>query len=613
MDKALLPTKKNLFIVLFILFTFFSSQNTEEMSSFSFLFPYFRKHSPSYLAGIFFLFLTNWIAVSIPKFVQEAIDLILIDDSSLTQNSLQDYIFFILLSAFGLVLVRTFSRILFFNPGRSIEKEIKNDLFQTLMKQEKNYFDQNSTGSIISRINNDINGVRLICGFGMLQVFNLIFAFSLTPYKMWELSPRLTLFCIIPVIIIFSLTQLSMKYFVKLTAQRMKKLQDFSGYTVASLSGTDVIRSYNMGKWAQDKFQSKNLGLLELILRISWIRSFFLPIFRNMDTILILLVLFFGGKMVIQSQFTIGEFTAFLAYTGLITLPLGGMAWLITLFQQGLVGLRSLQTIFSSEFTSETKEALPTQEKIHLFDQGIEVKDLSYTYPSSKEPALKKISFSIQPGEKIGILGEVGSGKTTLVNCLNGYLKAPRGTFQIGNKDSNDLASEDLHYVVRTLSEEPFLLSDTVKNNIVFGFQGKEKPSKAEIHQAIENAALKKEVENFPKKEETLVGEKGIMLSGGQKQRICLARAMLNSCDLLVLDNAFSAVDYDTERFLAKQWIRHEKAKSLLIVTHRVHLLEKLDKIFVLQKGQITEQGTHQELLKKSPFYRKTWKLQYQS
>ncbi len=560
-----------------------------------------------YTGGFIFLAITIYTSVTIPEYIQKSIDIISQGPTG-NREAFYNYVFIILGLAIVLILVRTFSRILIFVPGRLIEKQLKGEMFQKLTSFGKDYYDRNSTGYIISRVNKDINGVRMITGFGILQTGNILFSLSITPYKMWNMSPALTLYCILPMIVIFILVRFGMVIMVKNTHRRMDTLQKLSGKTISFLSGNSVIKSYNIHKWAEEQVEKENISLFNYTLKITWVRAFILPLLGNMEQVLKIVVLFVGGMFVIEGKFTIGELTEYIAYSALLTHPIMGLGWVLTVFQQGFVGISSLQTIMNHKGVDDERPALPPTEQEKLFKKGITLKNLSYTYHNGERPELHNISFSIKPGQVVGITGKVGSGKTTLINIINGYLRPNPGELYLGNKDARELSGSDIRSVVKTVTQEVFLFSDTIENNIVFGSE--KVNERNTLEDVIYKSAFADELARFPKQEKTLVGEKGIMLSGGQKQRISLARALFTSCKLLILDDVFSAVDTDTERFLIKQIFDNHPAESLLIVANRTSVLEKTDFIIVLEDGRIEAIGTHKDLLKKSDFYRETWELQ---
>jgi ATP-binding cassette subfamily B protein len=579
---------------------------------------YIKQHWLSYSFGIVAILATNWIAVSIPDYVRLSIDL-LNNDLEARQDLLWEYMLIMLGLAVVMIFVRTLSRILFFNPGRAIECQIKNDMFHKLMALQKDYYEANPSGNIISRINNDITGVRMICGFGLMQSFNITSALSMTPFKMWQLSPSLTLYCIIPILLVFTAVRLGMRVLVRNMQARMESLQRLSGFTVSSLSAIDLIKSQTMRNWSKGRFENENQEMLRRSMKIAWTRSFVLPMLSNLEHFLKLLVLLFGGLMVIKAEFTIGQLTAFIAYSALLTFPLMGLGWVTTMIQQGLVGLASIQTVLQQKLPRSHLKSFPQTGLKSLFvENRLTVDNLSYRYPLSNKDALKNLSFNIKPGQVIGLLGRIGSGKSTLVNGLNRYLDMGKGAIFVGKQDLAELSDNDIRTCIRTVTQEPFLFSDTVENNIRFSEAINESESPEHFRKILRSAAMEEEVGRFPEQEKTMVGEKGIMLSGGQKQRISLARAMLKPCSLLILDNVLSAVDYETERFLLQEihkLLKQENgmtalAGSLLIVSHRVTSMEQADWILVLDEGKIVDQGVHTDLIQRPGYYQQMWELQ---
>jgi ATP-binding cassette subfamily B multidrug efflux pump len=576
-------------------------------SKLKFLLRYTHKYRWWYTGGIIFLILTVWISVTIPGFIQKTIDLIS-EGRAGNEAEFHRNVLFIVGLALVLILVRTLSRILIFFPARLIERQLKGDMFQKLASFGKEYYDKNSTGNIISRVNNDINGVRMITGFGILQIGNILLSLSLTPYKMWQLSPMLTLYTVIPIIVVFVIVRIGMVVMVKNTRARMNTLQKLSGKIISFLSGNSVIKSYNIYDHAEKEVQKENLNYYDATLKISWVRSFMLPLLSNLGQILKIIIFFVGGMYVINGKFTIGELTEYIAYATLLSHPVMGLGWVLTVFQQGFVGISSIQTIMDRKGEDDEREKLLESEKVELFKDGIHVKNLNYTYHNGEKPVLKDISFSIQPGQVVGITGKVGSGKTTLIQCLNGYLRPEKGQVFFGEKDAFFLRSEDIRSVVNTVSQEVFLFSDSIENNI--GLTSDKEILKDRLDDTIYKSAFADEITRFPMKKQTMVGEKGIMLSGGQKQRISLARALYAQGELLILDDVFSAVDTDTERFLIKQIVENHAVKSMLVISNRISVLEKTDFTIVLEDGRMAAKGSHRELMEQSEFYREILTLQ---
>lgn len=577
------------------------------ISNARFLLKYLLHHKKSYALGIFFIFVTNWLAVNIPVHIGISIDLL---SGELEKNQQQLIYNIAIVIGFAVIMIatRTVSRIHFFNPGRAIERELKNDAFAKLTSLQKNFYSGHETGTLISIVNNDINGVRALAGIVMLQIFNIAFALSLTPVKMWQISASLTLYCVLPVIVTFLIAHRAIAFMRAMMKERMAELQTLSSQTVGILSGIEEIKSYQVQPWAVAEFDTHNQAILHRSLTLARIRTLILPIIAYTDRIMKVMILAIGGTYLINQQLTIGELTAFLSYATLLAMPFISLGMVFSAYQSGMVSLESLRKILDQSAPQQESQHLDATDRKELFSRGIEVKNLSYRYPDSEAATLKNISFRLVPGQTVGILGRVGSGKSTLVNCLNRYLDVAPGQIFIDGRDVTSLSKSDVRSAVRTITQDPFLFSDTVANNIRFG--AGDSPEALSLHTALQQGDMLNEVNQFTDRENTLVGEKGILLSGGQKQRLSLSRGMYTPSKLMILDNVLSAVDNKTERYLLDQIFNKLRSECTLIVSHRASVLEKVDHILVLEDGVVVAQGSHQQLLQTSDFYRETFKLQ---
>ena len=347
---------------------------------------------------------------------------------------------------------------------------------------------------------------------------------------------------------------------------------------------------------------------LDRSLRLTLVRTVVLPVIAYTDRLLKVLILAVGGGYLIQQQLSLGDLTALLSYAALLAMPFISLGMVFSAWQTGVVSLESMRRILDRPVHPQDQEHLPLAQREQLFSHSIRVENLSYSYPGSDVASLKNISFEIKPGQTVGILGKVGAGKTTLVNCLNRYLEIDAGSVFIDNEDITALSRQDLRSAVRTITQDPFLFSDTVSENIQFGSAGIDSP--LPLEQVLYQSDMLEEVNLFPEQEATLVGEKGILLSGGQKQRLSLSRGLYTPCKLIILDNVLSAVDNETERFLLEQIFDHSRSSATLIISHRATVLEKVDTILVMAEGELVAQGSHEELLQHSPEYRQTWQLQ---
>ncbi|HEX7927312.1 MAG TPA: ABC transporter ATP-binding protein [bacterium] len=512
--------------------------------------------------------------------------------------------------AFALAIIgtRTASRLLFFTPGRAVEFNLKNRMLEHLSGLQRDFFLKNPSGAIISRINNDITGVRMMMGFGLLQVINSVATLSLAPYYMYHISPTLTLWCTIPIIVSFVGLQWGMLRLRGEQLAQMRHLQDLSDFTVESYNGVDVLKSYRHFNWVEGKFTTLSDSVRDSAIRMSNFRSYLMPILVHTSNGLKVLLVLFGGVMVANSQMTMGQFMAYALYLAMLVLPMMGLTFLMFMMQRGMTAMTSLEAIFHTTpglppVKPESERALPEQ-----LQEGLRVQGLSYAYPDAPEQsALENISFQVRPGEIVGVFGTVGSGKTTLVNLMNRYLTPPPGTVFLDGVDVTELSQKTLRRHIATVTQEPFLFSDTIRENIRLAVP---EADGATIERAALAAALKEDLERLPKGLDTMVGEKGITLSGGQKQRISLARTLLKPCDLLMLDDVLSAVDHETERFLIDQIYGFRHARSLLIISHRISVLERAHRILVLQGGKLADMGSHEELVARDGAYRQAWLFQ---
>jgi ATP-binding cassette subfamily B protein len=432
---------------------------------------------------------------------------------------------------------------------------------------------------------------------------------------MWQISPELTLYCVIPIVIASIIFWLGYRRLRALHAQRLIYLQDLSEQLMNYLSGIDLIKNQQMSDWVTHEVNKVNARLFDCTMKIAKIQTFFMPILDYANHFMKVLILGLGGFYLLQAKLTIGEITAFLSYSVLLALPLMHLGRIFTVYQMGMISIDTVQNILNSEIPSTDLLRMDNAEKSSLHRSPLTVKNLSYCYPDAKnennEMVLKNLSFSIEAGEKVGVLGSIGAGKSTLVNCLNHHLSLESGHIFWGDRDISHMSRQDWRSYVRTITQEPFLFSDTISENIKFGAKQQDQAADdLDVDQVLELSQLKEDVQRFGAGEQTLVGEKGIMLSGGQKQRLSIARALLTPSDLIIMDNVLSAVDYETERTILKGVFNRIQGQSLLVVSHRVSALEYMDKILVLDQGEIIARGTHTELLENSRYYRETWELQ---
>ena len=583
-------------------------QRKNSMNKRQFIAHYLRMNRTSYLLAIVFIFLVNWLQVEIPRYIQLAIDLI-DDASSSGHQQLQTYVWIVVGMSVAMVVVRILSRIYALNPGRITEAALKTTLLQKLNRLPNSFHQRFASGRLISIINNDLSGIRLLFGVGFLQFFNALLALSLTPLYMWRISPELTMYSIIPISIAFVIFRVGFKRMKALHLEHMKRLQNLSAQLMSYLSGIDLIKSQQMSPWVKAETEKLNQLLLECRLKITRIQVFFMPVLDYANDLMKIIILGLGGFMLMRQELTLGEITAFLTYSVLLAMPLMQLGRIATIYQRGIVGIQSAQTILNAQVPELDDAKLSELDVESLKGKAFSVRNLSFQYEGEERLILDNISFDIPAGKKIGVLGGIGSGKTTLVNCLNHHLDVPKGTVFLGETDVTSFSRSDLRRYVKTVTQDPYLFSATVEDNIRFGSLDTEL-AKSQVDEVLELSQLANDVTRFEHGDQTLVGEKGIMLSGGQKQRLSIARALLEPTDLIIMDNVLSAVDYETERKILEGLFNRLKNQSVLVVSHRVNALEYMDEIIVLNEGKVIAKGDHDTLLKTCAYYYDTWQLQ---
>ena len=576
---------------------------------FRYLLGLFGEQARMLAAGTAFLAATLWMSLAIPRYLQEAIDLLAADQSG--SAAFFARVWLILGFAVAMVLTRTVARLLFFIPGRRVEFDLKNRLLAHLLGQDRGYFLANPTGELISRINNDVNGVRMLVGMGTMMLIQTVATLTFAPWYMYEISPRLTVYCAAPIAVGFLVLQLAVQRMRRNQERQMKALQGLSDFTVESYGGLDVLKSFRGLGWAERRFAASSGEVRDAGLGMTTVRAWFFPLLSHLVNGLKVMLVLVGGFMVVGGEITIGDFTAFAVYLSMLVGPLMGATFLMFLLQRGMTSLGSLlEVLAAAPERAAPRAGAPLPDRLV---EGLAVEGLRFAYPDEPgRPVLDGVSLRVAPGEVVGVFGPVGSGKTTLVNLLNRHLAPPPGAVRLDGVDVRDVEAGELLRRVVTVTQEPFLFSDTVRANVAFGVDEGEGPEAraGSVEQAVEDAALGPDLARMPMGLETLVGERGITLSGGQKQRVALARAMLKPCELLILDDVLSAVDHDTERVLADRIHGLAGARSLLVVSHRISVLERADRVVVLDGGRVVDEGRHDELAARPGPYREAWRRQ---
>jgi ATP-binding cassette subfamily B multidrug efflux pump len=526
----------------------------------------------------------------------------------------------LLLIAIGLVggVFRFLMRRILMSASRYIEYDIRNDFFARLETLPLAYFQEHRTGDLMSRATNDLSAVRMMIGPSVMYSASTILTFVVALTMMLLIDPRLTLWSLIPL----PFVSISVKYFGSAIHKRFEQIQaqlsDISAVVQESLSGVRVIRAYRQEAAEMERFRRSNQEYLDRNRQLITIQGFFFPsmtFFMGLGT---LLVLRFGSQEVILGRITLGQFVAFSVYLTMLSWPMIAFGWVTNMVQRGLASWKRMAEVLDAH-VPDVSRASSTVDSVDIRG-AIEFRDLTFSYGT--EPVLTHVSARIEAGQTVALVGLTGSGKSTLINLLSRLYEPPPRTVFLDGVDVRDVPLHVLRGAIGVVPQEPFLFSDTLEDNVAFGLDalvGGGRAGRAggageagwaggeERHQRVLAAAavarLDKDVEAFPRGYNTLVGERGITLSGGQKQRTAIARAVAIDPRILILDDALSAVDTYTEEEILARLRTVMRARTSIIVSHRISTVRDADRIFVLRAGQIAEQGTHDELIRAGGLY----------
>ena len=533
-----------------------------------------------YAAGVVFLSVTNWLTVSIPGQIGLAVD------GLQNANPIGVHVSLIAVMGFGVIAVRTLSRILIFNPGRHVEYSLRRDLFAKLLRLQPAFYAGHRRGDIVSRASNDISWVRTLVGFGGLQVVNVTIAVALTGWKMVWAIRRL----------------------FWLSRRNQEQLGEISEHVLGSLQGMATIQGFVAEEAFVDRFEERNLEWLSTGMKLAVIRATALPLLVLAGGIATFALIGVGGPMVLGGTLTVGNLVAFSALLAVLLPPLRSMGWMLSVIQRGRAALERIFELMDAPIDRPESDRGLRPAAGH--GPALAIRTLSFAYPDDPErPVLEDVSVELPPGTVVGLFGRTGSGKTTLLRLLARLYNPPRGTIDV---DGRDLLALDLVTWRRRTSmvpQRPFLFSDSIAANIALG----EEPDLERVRRAADLAALGPDLEALPDGLDTVVGERGIMLSGGQRQRVALARGLYRGGDLLILDDVLSAVDHETEARLVETLAglaNEPQAPTVFIASHRVSALRHTDTVLVLDRGRLIASGPHGELIRQDGLYRDMWEAQ---
>ncbi|NOZ94393.1 MAG: ABC transporter ATP-binding protein [Acidobacteria bacterium] len=560
---------------------------------------YVWPHRRRLLAGAGFLALTNELSVSIPGQIGRAVDAL--------RAGAPVGRFALAIAVMGLAIigVRGLSRILIFNPARDMELELRRDVFSRLLQLPPSFYARHKRGDIISRASNDIGWVRVMVGFGGLQVLNVALALGLTGWKMIGLSPRLTGLAVAPIAVGMLVVQWGIRRLISLYRRNQEQLGEISDHVLGSLQGMATIQGFAAEAAFEDRFRARNLDWLRTGIRMAMVRSLALPLLTLSGAVAVAVLLVAGGAMVENGTLSVGQLAAFIALLMVLLPPLRSLGWLVSVIQRGRAAMERLLELL--EAPVEDAGPIVTQAPPERpAGPEILIRRLSFTHGEGQRPVLREIDATIPPGSFTGVFGRTGAGKTTLLRLLARLELPPVGSVLV---DGQDLARIDLgawRGRAVLVPQRPFLFSETVAFNIAL----QEDPDPGRLRRAVEKAALEEELAGFPEGLETVVGERGIMLSGGQRQRVALARGFYHGGGLVLLDDVLSAVDQGTEQRLvaALEELRHGPGRPTVVVaSHRLSVLERTDQVLVLDHGRLVDSGPFDRVVSRPGPLRDAW------
>jgi ATP-binding cassette subfamily B protein len=551
-----------------------------------------------------FLVFTNAFALLIPWFMKLAVEALQHPlESKLSASTCAQII--ILLATLHCI-TRIFSRTMILNAARIIEFNIRNDMFHRLTRLDLGFFSGSRSGDVLSRFSNDLTNVRMLVGFGAMSAINTILVYCAAVTMMVHIHCMLTFWAILPFPLMVLIVKKVSHHLFHRSLQAQQELARLSSHAEETVSAVRQIKSYCREQYFQDVFEKSAECYLKQNLRLARLRGLVIPVMAGATGAGTLVVLFMGGRLVISGIITLGDFVAFSGYLAMLVWPTAVMGWILTLAQRGAASMSRLAEILGAEPTVIDDHAA---QPVATLQQGIEARNLSFSYGDTK--VLTGISFHIAAGETVGITGEVGSGKTTLMRLFSRLVPVPAGMLFVDGRDINAITITSLRQLIGYVPQETFLFSRTVADNISYGIPGHR--SAAAITLAARQAGFLEDVEAFPDKFETLVGEKGVTLSGGQKQRLAIARAVAGNPPILLLDDPLSAVDAEREEEILNEMGKFYAGRTVVIVSQRVSAFRDCNRIIVLKSGRIIEQGTPAALINREGCYAGICRMQQQT
>ena len=559
---------------------------------------YLRPYKKEFLYGALALLIVNILSVVIPLEVKNIIDQLQIGFSS---NFVITKSLWLILLATCMGLIRLFSRQIVFGIGRKVEVNLRQKLFDHLLIQDPEWIQQKGSGDIISRATSDVENIRRLLGFTVLSLCNIVLAYSFTIPSMFSINKTLTISALMIFPLILGIVSLFGGRMVNQRKVQQESLSKLSDLIQEDLSGISAIKIYAQENAEKKEFNIHNDAYRNSAIKLARTASTLFPLLQGISSISLLILLGLGTSQIESGFISIGGLVALILYVERLVFPTALLGFTLNTFQLGQVSLDRVEEIFQNN--PNIVDGANTKFLKKKVKGLLEAKNLTIKYPGSKFNSLNNLNLKIYPGELIAIVGPVGCGKTTLAKSLGRTIEIPDNQLFLDEIDVKTLKLSDLRKNISIVPQEAFLFTSTISENLSFG---EPKASKELVKKSAEKAGLINDINNFPQKFKTIVGERGITLSGGQRQRTALGRALLVNSPIVVLDDALASVDNKTAARIIDE-MRERSNKTILMISHQLSVAATCDRVLVMDKGEIVQEGNHKDLVKEKGLYKKLW------